>query len=448
MRDSANLFATGRVEHREGPAVFGVSPLVTDEKLRGWIGHVGKGGDLCTVRAWPCVPGTAGCRRPLPAGPIIDRGFPLGKIFLRETFLLQEKVRASIIRDMNDFRSDLMSGAPEGMDQLVLAALRAPPAFGHREDPYQVQLESRVAEMLGFEDALLVPTCTIANQIALRVWDERGHKTVVADAYCHLVVAEAASTQILNAVTIDTLAGERGHLSPAQVETHLQAAGATPLIWLENTHMAHGGTVMPNGWLSAISKVAASFKAPTHVDGSRIWNAIFKTGLPPKEVTKGADSLSLSLTKALGAPAGSMVLGSREFIKRAVEVRSAFGASWRPIGVVSAAALHVLSNYEQRLERDHARTQHLSAALLRTFQASKCGFVVNEPDTNILLVQAPEASQADELHEYLVAQGLRCLRFGPNAIRLVVHARTDIDSIRRLIAAVDEYFAVAAGATK
>ncbi|WP_395344927.1 threonine aldolase family protein [Variovorax sp. UC122_21] len=340
---------------------------------------------------------------------------------------------------MHDFRSDLMSGAPEGVDGFVLEALKAAPAFGHREDPFQVRLERQIAEMLGFEDSLLVPTCTIANQIALRVWSERGHPRVVSDAHCHLVVAEAASTQILNDVKLETLSGERGHLSAQQVDQHLNAAEGVPLIWLENTHMAHGGTVMPAGWLAEISKVAGARQAPIHIDGSRIWNAIVKSGVASDQIALGADSLSLSLTKALGAPAGSMILGSREFVRRAVEIRSAFGASWRPIGVVSAAALQVLSGFERRLEQDHRRTQGLASLLTSAFAASASSFAINAPDTNILLLQTPDTAEADALHQFLMERQLMSLRFGASAIRFVVHARTDDGSIAALAASVAEF---------
>lgn len=343
------------------------------------------------------------------------------------------------MRGMDDFRSDLMSGPPPGMAEALSAALAAAPAFGHREDVFQQRLESAVAALMGFEDALLVPTCTIANQIALRVWGESGHRHVLADRRSHLVSVEEKNTSALNDVAIVEIDGERGHLSPEQVQSFV-AGQAGVLIWLENTHMAHGGSIMPAGWMSRIGGIADASSARVHLDGSRIWNAVVKAGISPSSATSGAHSMSLSLTKGLGAPAGSMLLGSRDFIARAVEVRSVFGAAWRPVGLLSAAALHSLAGYGERLGLDHARTASLAKAFNEIAEAGKQGFSINNPDTNILLLRAPTPAESERLLAYLNRRDILGLRFGKQHIRLVVHARTGDGACQRLLNAFSDFF--------
>jgi threonine aldolase len=342
--------------------------------------------------------------------------------------------------NMIDLRSDLMSGPPPGMEQALREALTAAPAFGHREDPYQVRLEATVAQMMGFEDALLVPTCTVANQIALRLWkEELGSGQVLADRLSHLVTAEQQVTSVLNSVSMSVLDGQGGHLCATQIEDHLQTGAARPLIWLENTHMAHGGTVMPIDWMVQIATAARAHGARIHLDGSRIWNAAVRLGVPPAKITRGADSLSLSLTKGLGAPAGSMLLGSREFIRRAVDIRSAFGAAWRPIGLISAAGLHVLQGYKARLEQDHLTTLALATSIKHLCEESDRGFDVNMPDTNILMLRAPDSSAADRLFGFFKSREILCLRLGSDRVRMVVHARIREPEVGHTVTALAQF---------
>ncbi len=338
----------------------------------------------------------------------------------------------------DDFRSDLVSTFPAGMAQAIFASLSAPAAFGHREDIHQAKLEARLAEMFGFSDALLVPTCTLANQIALRVWSERGHQTVVADQYSHLATVEAFSTKALNNVTMDLLQGVRGHLSPRQIEQRLGSA-SRPLIWLENTHMACGGTVMPPQWLADISQASRTYGVPIHIDGSRIWNAVVRNGASPAETVKGAHSLSLSLNKALGALAGAMLLGDQDFIRSALEFRSVFGGSWRRTGLISAAALHALVQYEPRIENDHSNAGALAGSLRIANQSASAVFEIDDPDSNIVLIRASRPSNAEALVEFLRSRNVLTLHIGNANVRVVVHAGTEKSAIQNLTRAFSEF---------
>ena len=319
------------------------------------------------------------------------------------------------------------------------------PYFGPREDPHQIRLERRVADLCGFEDALFVPTCTVANQIALRLWT-RQKNAVVTEERSHLAAVEFASTAALNQVHLITVAGDRGHLSPDQCRVALADTTAKDigLVWLENTHMACGGTVMPDGWLPQITSGCATAGVRVHVDGSRIWNAAVKCGVEPGMLLRGADSVAVSLNKGLGAPTGSLLAGSREFIAEAVLMRSAFGAGWRPVGAMAAAGLSVLDGYEKRLSADHELAHELSSRLSACL--STCGVQVQEPDTNIVLLLTQGQGQTTLMCDTFARYGVLTLPLAANVIRLVVHARTKGPAVARAEEAAKE-FASSSGAT-
>ena len=288
-----------------------------------------------------------------------------------------------------DFRSDLMAGIPPAARESMLLAAAQDPEMGARDDPHQSRLERTVADLAGFEDALFLPTCTLANQIALRLWCRPGD-AVVAAADSHVAGHEAASTAGLSGVTARRLAGMRGHLPPEAVQAALAQPRRpeeqpTRLVWLENTHMRAGGTVAPDGWIIAIANTCSDAGVKLHIDGSRLWNAEAATGRSLAVLASAADSLSLSLNKALGAPAGSLLLGSRASIREALAVRATLGANWRPVGFLAAGALAAVQGRHARLQDDHRRARVLHAGLSRSL-GPLAGMM---PDTNIVLVTTP-----------------------------------------------------------
>ena len=336
---------------------------------------------------------------------------------------------------MHDFRSDLMSGSSAQSVQAMVDAAQNAPAFGHREDREQKKLEALVAELAGFEDALFVPTCTLANQIALKLWCQPGSE-VVLDATCHLASVEAASTEVLTGAKTRSLAGVRGHLDPDQVKAEFeQRAAGLALIWLEDTHMRAGGTVMPRDWLPRIARAAGSKGVPIHLDGSRAWNAAIARNEGLDRVCAGAHSLALSLNKALGAPLGSLLLGSSDFIAEAVQVRSAFGAAWRPVGIVAAGAIPAVEGYRPRLAMDHERASRLSDGL-RQRLGDTC--TVDAPDTNIVLVHLRPAANPQAVLDALANRGVAAIKLGGSVLRFVVHARTDDTAIDAAIDALEQ----------
>ena len=271
-----------------------------------------------------------------------------------------------------DFRGDLLSRLPPTSLEMMVSAAHGARAFGHREDKFQEQLERKVSDLCGFEDALFVPTCTVANQITIRIRCSPG-ESVLAASDSHLATIEGQSTTALTGALVEALDGERGHLTPAGVLSRLKAprddgTRRTTLVWLENTHMRAGGTLMPQGDQKKISDHCASVGVAIHLDGSRLWNAAVAQGVPLSQVSDGVQSIALSLNKALGAPVGSVLVGSAEFIREAVRVRQVYGAAWMPIGILAAAALGALENFSERLDTDNRRAR----CFLATYLASIC----------------------------------------------------------------------------
>ncbi|ONG59129.1 hypothetical protein BKE38_00170 [Pseudoroseomonas deserti] len=344
-----------------------------------------------------------------------------------------------------DFRSDLMSGIPPAALQAMLQAARGMPEMGFRDDPFQLRLEREVAELAGFEDALFVPTCTLANQIALRLWCRPGD-AILAASDSHVASSEAASTAGLAGVAVRRLAGRCGHLGPAAVQaalaqSHGPGTQPTRLVWLENTHMRAGGTLAPAGWGAAIGKLSRASGLRVHLDGSRLWNAETATGLPLAPLAEGADSLSLSLNKALGAPAGSLLLGPRDFIREAVAVRGTLGGAWRPVGFLAAAAIEALNGRTERLRADHERAGRLHGELAEAFGP----LAGRAPDTNIVLLTLPAGSAASEIVDRLRREQVLALALDETTLRFVTHARIDdqavaqaVDAVRRALCTAPE----------
>ncbi len=238
--------------------------------------------------------------------------------------------------ELVDLRSDIISRPTEAMIQAMAGAARKPRGFGMREDADQKELEELSAGLLGFEDALFFPTCTMANQVALMLHCPRGHH-VLADRDAHLCNTEGPSTAGISGVALTTLIGERGHITPAAVTAALSRApreAQTPirLVWLENTHNVAGGTVMKTDAFAGVVATARGQGVPVHVDGSRIWNAAAFHGLRSEELVRGATSVAFSLNKILGAPLGAMLVGGRAFIAQALRFRNMLGGGLSSCG--------------------------------------------------------------------------------------------------------------------
>jgi len=320
-----------------------------------------------------------------------------------------------------DLRSDTVTRPSEGMRRAMATAELGDDVFA--DDPTVNQLQAHAAALLGFEDALLFPTGTQSNLAALMSHCGRGDEYLVGQL-AHTYRFEAGGGAVLGSIQPQPLANRAdGTLDLAEVEAAIKPDdphfARTRLLALENTI---GGKAIPRTYLDSALQLAARRQLATHLDGARIFNAATKLGMSARDLCQGFDTVSVCLSKGLGAPAGTVLLGSLELIKRARRVRKILGGGMRQAGVIAAAGLYALEHNVGRLADDHANAERLAAGL------RGLGFEVEGPHTNMVFVTAPPGF-ADHLinSEILVLAGPR--------LRLVTHLDVDAVAIDRTIAA-------------
>ena len=331
-----------------------------------------------------------------------------------------------------DLRSDTVTRPTPGMRKAMAEAEVGDDVFG--EDPTVRRLEDRVAELLGFEAALFVPSGTMGNAIAIRVLTERGDEVLV-EHRSHVVRYELSAMSVLSGVMPRAVEAPHGHLTPAQV----REAVAPPayyksdvsLVVLENTHNLAGGTVQGVAETRAVIAAARDAGYRVHVDGARIWNAAVALGEPPSALVAGADTVMTCLSKGLGCPVGSLVASSRERIERARRVRKLLGGGMRQSGILAAAGLWALDEAVDRLGEDHARARRLGEALGRSR-----GVRATPPQTNIV-VATLEDRPAPEVVAVLAERGILAIAMDARTLRLVTHRDVSESDCTRAVEAID-----------
>jgi len=289
------------------------------------------------------------------------------------------------------------------------------------EDPTVNLLERRAAEVLGREAALFVPTGTMGNQIAIRLLTQPGQE-VIAESRAHILDFEMATTAVFSGCLIRAVPAEDGILTWKQIEPAISPYGgfraATGLIEIENTANLAGGRCTRLEVLEEIWEGAKTRRLPTHLDGARIFNAAVALEVNVKALTHGFDTVMFCLSKGLGAPVGSMLVGSAELMARARVYRKALGGGMRQVGVLAAAGLIALEDGPARLAEDHANARLLAEAL-----ANSEGVAIDleTVETNIVIFRLTAGSGAAELAARLKARDVLAGAFGLDAIRLVTH---------------------------
>lgn len=335
-----------------------------------------------------------------------------------------------------DLRSDLLSRPSSAVLAAMQSAAADAPGFGLREDPWVKRLEATTAELLGKEDALFCPTCTMCNQLAINVQSSPG-ETVVTGASSHVVTSEGGAPAALSGVMIHGISDSSGHPTAAEVRDAfaLQVSDGRPrsvLLALENTHTRSGGTVMDVPTMRTMRAIAVDAGARVHLDGARLFNAAEYLGCDVADLANFADSVAISLNKGLGAPVGAVLAGSRDLIARASAMRQRLGGAWRPVGVLAAAGLAALTRRDH-LQQDHARALRFAKDVAGTPGLQ----VVNTPvQTNLVLV-APNtgAPACDDLLQQLSSQGILALAFD-GRLRFAFHNGIDDHGVARAAAAV------------
>lgn len=329
-----------------------------------------------------------------------------------------------------DLRSDTVTLPSTGMREAMARARVGDDQFG--EDPAVNELQDRIAELLGKQAALWLPTGTMANQVALRVLTRPGDDVIVSQE-SHAVWHETGASAA-NAGVQFTAIGTGGLFSPDEFRPAVKPAGhiiypPTALVEIENTHNRGGGVVFPQDDVRSICEAAKSAGVASYLDGARLWNAAVASGLSPAECSAPFDLVSVALSKGLGAPGGSVLAGSRDVIRSCVRYRRMLGGAMRQAGHFAAAGLHALDHNMGRLAEDHANARSIAETLATS---DRIVIRLDRVQTNILVfglaAGAPDAAT-------VVARardfGVLIFAFGPRTVRAVTHLDVSREQCRR-----------------
>jgi threonine aldolase len=319
---------------------------------------------------------------------------------------------------------DAMRDAPVGDDM-------------YGADPTVNELEAEVARLLGKEAAVLVPSGTMANLIAMMVLCRPGDE-VIAEQDAHVVYYEAGGMAALAGVMPRTVPGDHGVLRPELIEPYLRGPNQhyppTRLLFVENTHNRAGGTVTTVAEMAALRELCDARGIALHVDGARLPNAAAALGVPPAALAAGADSVTICLTKGLSAPVGSVLAGSREYIDEARRARKILGGAMRQAGVFAAAGLVALRDQLPRLGRDHALAERLAAQL---GEIRGIGVDPIDPRTNMVMIDVSQTGlSAGDVAARLAAAGIKASARPPWTIRFVTHREVGEPECDRLVEAL------------
>jgi len=334
--------------------------------------------------------------------------------------------------DLVDLRSDTVTRPTPGMRAAMAEAPVGDDVFG--EDPTVNRLQERVAEVLGLEAALYVPSGTMSNLIGVRLHCLPGDE-MIAEAGCHILHYEQAGYAQLIGVAARAVEGRFGVLDPRQLEGLVRPRNAhlvrTRLVTLENTHNRGGGRIQPYANVEAICRWARENGLRTHLDGARLLNAVVATGIAAPDWTRHFDTVGVCFSKGLGAPVGSAICGPRDLMAEGLRHRKVLGGGMRQAGVIAAAALYALENHVERLAEDHANLGRLAAGLRGIDQIELLG----EPfDTNILFFRVkPELGTAAELCQRLKDRGVLMLPTAPATVRAVTHLDVSEQDVDRAV---------------
>jgi threonine aldolase len=338
-----------------------------------------------------------------------------------------------------DLRSDTVTRPTPGM-RAAMAAAEVGDDVMH-EDPTVNRLQERVADLLGKEAALFVPSGTMSNQICIRVHTQPGDEMLCEEG-CHVYYYEAGGPAVLSGVMCKTFRGDYGILDVSQLEGHVRPANdhfvKTRLVSIENTHNRGGGRLFPLEKIKAIRAWTRRHNLALHLDGARLWNAIVASGIPGRAWAEQVDTVSVCFSKGLGAPVGSALVGPRDFVARARQIRKLFGGGMRQAGVLAAAALYALDNHVDRLAEDHRSARVLAQAI-----ADTPGLRLDPPDvhTNIVWMEVdPDLGSAKQVADTLKERGVLVSPATPTRIRCVTHldvsavmAERAADTFRRVV---------------
>ncbi|MFC1730340.1 threonine aldolase family protein [candidate division KSB1 bacterium] len=338
-----------------------------------------------------------------------------------------------------DLRSDTLTKPSPEMREAMASAEVGDDVFG--EDPSINHLQEMSAEMFGMEAGLFVPSGTMTNEISIHVHTRPGDE-VILDALSHIINFESGAPGLLSGVNLITLPNKNGHITADNVERAIRPEGIqfakTALICLENTSNYAGGAVFPLSEIEKISTLARKKGIRLHLDGARIFNAVVASGNHPDQYARYFDSVTFCISKGLGAPVGSVLMGSRAFIDEARKVRKIFGGGMRQAGILAAAGIYALKHNVNRLKDDHNNAQMLTRALGSTHLFE---ILPEEVATNIVIFRIKDRSVTPaEAARKLAQYGILVFPFGENQLRAVTHLDISEEDIKEACSRLIKHF--------
>ncbi|MFI5385679.1 MAG: low-specificity L-threonine aldolase [Fimbriimonadales bacterium] len=345
-------------------------------------------------------------------------------------------------QELVDLRSDTVTRPTESMFEAMLTAPLGDDVLG--DDPTVMRLEELAAEITGLEEALFVPSGTMANQIALACHCSRGDAILVEEE-AHLVYYEVGAPAVIAGVVSWTLPSNRGVMDPDAIERRILTQNlhtpGTKLLCLENTHNRAGGTIIPLEMMARYRSLATDHGLSIHLDGARIFNAAVALGVPVKEIAQYVDSLNFCLSKGLRSPVGSLLCGKADFIREARHWRKRLGGGMRQAGILAACGLVSLTKMVDRLAEDHARARRL-AETINALPGVEVDLETVQTNMVIAQFDQPAVLWQEELRDRFIL----ALPTAPNRMRFVLHADIDDAQLNKAIEEISSIAHRSAGA--
>jgi threonine aldolase len=333
-----------------------------------------------------------------------------------------------------DLRSDTFTKPTPPMLDAMMQASVGDDVFG--EDPSVNTLESKVSDMFGIEAALFCPSGTMTNQIGIKCHTQPGDE-VICDKSSHVYIYEAGGIAFNSGCQVKALDGIRGQITAAQVLEAINPddvhKAKTSLVSLENTANRGGGSCYEFSEIQSIKQICLNNNLKLHLDGARLFNALIAKNETPKQYGEIFDSISICLSKGLGAPVGSLLLGTHDYIKKARRIRKVFGGGMRQAGYMAAAGLFALEHHIPKLQADHVHAKEIAGALTRK---NIVGHML-PVETNILIFEVLGNYTAASFCERLKRDNILCIPISTSQVRMVTHLDVSKEMVKKLIQILD-----------
>ena len=334
-----------------------------------------------------------------------------------------------------DLRSDTFTKPNDAMLEAMRNAAVGDDVFG--EDPTVNKLESMTADFFGMNSALFCPSGTMANQIAIKCHTQPGNE-IICDKLSHVYIYEGGGIAFNSGCQVRPIDGDRGRINANQVKESINNYDIhkpeTALVSVENTANRGGGSCYEISELESIAEVCKHHNINFHLDGARIWNALTAKKDSPKKYGELFDSISVCLSKGLGAPVGSVLLGTHDFISRAKRIRKVLGGGMRQTGYLAAAGIYALENNRERLAEDHTHAKAIGEALIKKNFIGK----ILPIETNMIIFEVSGSYTAASFAESLKKHNILCIPISATQVRMVTHLDVSSSMIDNLISLIEK----------